>query len=70
MITRSSIKRNKKYYEALGSSPQGVLSPMDFYRLNYSMTRSVVRGGNRAKTLKREVTPEEVEKIQRSAKDY
>ena len=34
------------------------------------MTRSVVRGGNRDKTLKREVTPEEVEKIQRSAKDY
>ena len=32
MITKSSIMRDKKYYEALGSVPQGVLLPMDFYR--------------------------------------
>ena len=32
MITKSSIKRNEKYYEALGHSPQGILSPTDFYR--------------------------------------
>ncbi len=31
MINKSPVKRNKTYYEALGS-PKGVLSPRDFYR--------------------------------------
>lgn len=32
MITESPIKRDKKYYEALGPVPQGILSPLDHYR--------------------------------------
>lgn len=31
MITKSPIKRNETYYEALGL-PKGVLSPRDFHR--------------------------------------
>ncbi|MCW3129428.1 MAG: hypothetical protein N2V75_04945 [Methanophagales archaeon] len=37
-------------------------------KVNYSMARRIVKGGN--KTLKRETTSEEVEKFQRSVKDY
>lgn len=32
MITKSPIKRDKKYYETLGHVPQGILSPLDHYR--------------------------------------
>ena len=32
MINKSPIKRNKRYYEALGPAPKWVLSPRDFYR--------------------------------------
>lgn len=32
MITKSPIKRNKTYYEALGLVPEGVLSPQGLYR--------------------------------------
>lgn len=35
MITKSLITRNKRYYEALGPVPQGVLSPRDFYRFKW-----------------------------------
>jgi SAM-dependent methyltransferase len=31
MITKSPIKKNPKYYEALGS-PKGIMRPVDFYR--------------------------------------
>jgi 2-polyprenyl-3-methyl-5-hydroxy-6-metoxy-1,4-benzoquinol methylase len=32
MITKSPIKRDKKYYETLGPVPQGILLPLDHYR--------------------------------------
>lgn len=42
MITKSPIKRDKKYYEALGHVPQGILSPLDFYR--FKLVRSYIYG--------------------------
>ena len=44
MITKSSIKRDKKYYEALGPVPQGILSPLDFYR--FKLVRSDIYGNS------------------------
>lgn len=35
MIDKSLIKRNKRYYEALGPAPHGVLLPRDFYRFKW-----------------------------------
>ena len=44
MLTKSPIKRDKKYYEALGHVPRGVLSPMDFYR--FKLVKSYIYGNS------------------------
>lgn len=42
MITKSPIKRDKKYYETLGHVPQGILSPLDHYR--FTLVRRHIYG--------------------------
>lgn len=44
MSSKSSIKRDNKYYEALGSVPKGILSYMDFYR--YLFVKSYIYGNS------------------------
>lgn len=44
MITKSPIKRDKKYYNALGHVPQGILSSIDFYR--YMLVRRHIYGNS------------------------
>lgn len=44
MIVKLPIKRNEKYYEALGHSPQGILSPRDLYR--FKLVRHYIYGNS------------------------
>lgn len=44
MITKSPIKRDEKYYETLGSVPQGILLPLDHYR--FKLVRRHIYGNS------------------------